>query len=56
MYLAVGIGDTDIIQINQGNLTYARSGQRLSAPRANTANANYGNMQPGNVRGLLLAL
>ncbi len=44
MYLPIGVGDTDIIQINQGNLAYTATHQGLSHPGAYTTDTHYTDM------------
>ncbi len=45
MDLPVGIGDTDIIHVDQRNVSDAGTRQRLSGPGAHTANTNYAEMR-----------
>jgi hypothetical protein len=44
MDLAIAISDTDIIHIDQGYLTDARTRQRLRRPGANTTNSDHTDM------------
>jgi len=43
--LAVAVGDTDIIHINQGDFADTRTGQRFCRPGADTTNTNHADVR-----------
>ncbi|MCY1428057.1 hypothetical protein D9M71_439280 [compost metagenome] len=50
MHLAVGVGDADVVQVEQGDLAHSGAGQGLCRPGAHAADADHrhmGRLQPG---------
>ncbi|MOA41695.1 hypothetical protein D3C78_1636790 [compost metagenome] len=56
MNLTVGVGDADIIHINQGDSADAGTRQRFCRPGAHAADANHANVRLGKQRQRLLTV